>query len=253
MIPLGVQLYSVRDQLTPDPDGVLRRLADLGYQFVEPTLGLLGGDPDGFRRLLHRHGLTAPSLHAPVLGPTRDEVADAARAIGAQTVVVASIPATEFGTAAGVARCADRLTEAAADLTRHGLGLAYHNHHWELAERPGGQHALELLAALLPEHIALELDLYWAATGGADVPALLRRLGARVQFLHVKDGPATLDAPMTAVGAGTLPIDAYLTAAAPGARRIVEIDRCAGDMLTALADSYAYLRGLSPAVLGGGR
>ncbi|HEX6682687.1 MAG TPA: TIM barrel protein [Candidatus Limnocylindrales bacterium] len=234
----GVQLYSVREAMSDD---VLSRLSIMGYRIVEPTFGLLGGDPAGFRRLMEAADLTACSLHGPVLGPLRGEVADAALAIGAATVVVPAIPATEFATAAGVARSAERLAEAAEWLAERGLGLAYHNHHWELASRPGGQAALELLAALLPPEVALELDMYWAAVGGADVVRLLGVLGERVRLLHVKDGPATVDDPMTAVGAGKLPIREILAAAPAGAVRIVEIDRCHGDIFVALAESYAYL------------
>lgn len=241
MTGLGVQLYSVREAMAADAGGALGRVAEIGYRMVEPTFALLGGNPAGFRRMLDGNGLTACALHGPVLGPTRDEVADAALAIGAQTVVVASIPEPEFTTAAGVARSADRLAEAAAWLDGHGLGLAYHNHHWELAQRPGGWPALELLAKLLRPQVALEVDVYWAAVGGVDVPQLLGLLGERVRLLHIKDGPATVDDPMTAVGAGTLLMMDILAAAPSGAHRIVELDRCSGDVFAALADSYAYL------------
>lgn len=241
---IGVQLYSVREAMTSSrPEEVLARLTQIGYAFVEPTFGLLGGDPNGFRQLIKQHHLSAPSIHGPVLGPMREQVADAALEIGADTVVVAVIPEAEFTTAAGVARSAERLAEAATWLAARDLKLAYHNHHWELAHHPGGQPALELLAALLPPEVALEVDIYWAAVGGANVPDLLTRLGNRVRLLHVKDGPSTVEDPMTAVGAGVLPILEILAAAPPDAHRIVELDRCDGDIFTALTDSYDYLRG----------
>lgn len=248
MNELGVQLYSVREAMAAGASGaseVLHRLAEIGYRVVEPTFGLLGGDPQGFRRLLGEHGLAACALHAPLLGPMREEVARAALDLGVETVVVPTIQASEFSTAAGVARCAERLGDAAAFLAGHGLRVAYHNHHWELAQHPSGQPGLELLAALLPDEVGLELDVYWAHVGGADVPALLGTLGERVRLLHVKDGPATVDDPMTAVGAGVVPIPDILAAAPPTAVRIVEIDRCEGDMFTALADSFGYLDGLA--------
>jgi sugar phosphate isomerase/epimerase len=88
--------------------------------------------------------------------------------------------------------------------------------------------------------VLLEVDTYWAAVGGQDVPALLGRLGERVQYLHVKDGPVTRDDPMTAVGAGRMPV-AEILAAAPAAWHVVELDRCATDMMTAVGDSLAWL------------
>lgn len=241
---LGVQLYSVREAMAGGADRVLGRLAEIGFSIVEPTFDLLGGDPVGFARLLDSHGLTACSLHAPVLGPRREAAAEAAHAIGAHTVVVPGISAPDFADPATVARNAEKLAEVGAWLAARGLRLAYHNHHWELAQRPAGEHALQLLASLLPPEVDLEVDLYWAHVGGADVPSLLRVLGDRVRLLHVKDGPSTVDDSMTAVGAGVLPIREILAAAPPQAQRIVELDRCAGDMFEALADSYTYLRSL---------
>ena len=74
--------------------------------------------------------------------------------------------------------------------------------------------------------------------------ALLERLGSRVQLLHIKDGPlSTNDLEQVAVGSGSMPVPAIL-AAAPQAIRVVELDDFDGDMLTAVADSAAYLVGL---------
>ena len=239
--PLAVQLFSVRQDMTDDPTETLRRLAAIGYGAVEPTMGLLQADPARFRATLDGLGLSVCSLHAPALGAMRDEIAVAAAAIGTDAVIVPSVPAGEFTDGAGVARVARQLRDAAAWAADNGLRLGYHNHHWELSQRVAGQPALELLADLLPAEVFLEVDVYWAAVGGADVVALLHRLGDRVRYLHVKDGPATVDDPMTAVGGGTLPIVDILRAGPPDAWHVVELDRCATDMMGALADSHAYL------------
>lgn len=228
MKSLGVQLYSVRDQLAVDRREVLERIAEIGYTAVEPADPL--DDPAGMRSILDNLGLSVWSTHAPVLGQPerRNEIAEAAAILGAPTVVVASIPRAEYSTSSA----ADQLNEAADWADSHGLRLGYHNHDWE---------ALAALADELDPRVVLEVDVYWAAVSGADVPALLAHLGGRVALLHVKDGPAVRSEPMTAVGAGMLPIPAILAAAPASALRIVEIDRCATDMLDALADSYRYL------------
>jgi sugar phosphate isomerase/epimerase len=94
--------------------------------------------------------------------------------------------------------------------------------------------------------VVLEIDTYWAAVGGADVPPLLQRLGPRVAALHVKDGPIDRDEPQVAVGGGAMPVPEIL-AAAPDAQRIVELDTCATDLFDALAASHTYLTGLEVA------
>ena len=98
-----------------------------------------------------------------------------------------------------------------------------------------------MLADELDPDVLLEVDTYWAAVGGQDVPALLGRLGDRVRYLHVKDGPVTKDDPMTAVGAGKMPV-AEILAASPSAEwNVVELDACATDMMEAVADSISWL------------
>jgi sugar phosphate isomerase/epimerase len=89
--------------------------------------------------------------------------------------------------------------------------------------------------------VLLEVDTYWAAVGGQDVPALLGRLGDRVRYLHVKDGPITKEEPMTAVGTGLMPIAEVLAAAPSAEWHIVELDRCATDMMTAVEQSLNWL------------
>lgn len=228
-----MQLYTLRDH-TDLPD-TLHRLAALGYQAVEPYNPL--NDPAGFRALLDETGLAVHSTHAPLLGDQRDDVARALEIIGLDTVIVPFIAPADF---ADLPRTIAALNDAAAWAAKNGLRLGYHNHAWEL-ELVGGRHALEIVAEQLDPAVFFEIDVYWAHVGGADVPALLRRLGDRVKFLHVKDGPGTPEAAMTAVGSGTLPIGEIL-AAAPDAFRVVELDRCDTDMWQAVADSLTYLR-----------
>lgn len=237
---LAVQLYSVRTEMAAHPEATLRAIAGMGYGAVEPTVGVVGDDPSAFREALDAAGLIACSLHGPVL-TDRERVAAAARALGTDTVIIPAIKADGFADAESMATSAKRINEAAAWAGGLGLRLGYHNHHWELAQSVDGRPALEALADLLDDSVLLEVDLYWAAVGGVDVPELLKRLGERVSHLHVKDGPVTVDGAMTAVGAGAMPMEAVLAATPPAAWRIVELDRCDGDIMQALAASKNYL------------
>ncbi|MEU4832577.1 sugar phosphate isomerase/epimerase [Streptosporangium sp. NPDC023615] len=242
MSPLAVQLYSVREEAATGRPAVLRAIAGMGYGAVEPYDVHL--DPEGLRDDLAEAGLAVCSAHAPLLGEERAAALAGAVTVGADTVVVPFAPAECFADREGVESLAARIGEAAREAADHGLRLGYHNHWWELEQRVDGRPALEVLADLLDPSVLLEVDLYWAATGGVDPAGLLARLGGRVSHLHVKDGPATREGPMTAVGSGRVPIVEALNAA-PDATRIVELDHCAGDMLRALADSHAYLTDLA--------
>lgn len=243
--PPAVQLYSVREQLPGDRKGVLERIAAAGYGAVE-AFNILA-DTDGLRADLDAAGLAVCSVHAAPAGEQADAVLAAAKALGAATVIVPHLPPARFATAESVAGVAAELNEMAARTAGAGLAFGYHNHDFELSSLVDGTPALEVLAGSLDDGVLLEVDTYWAAVGGQDVPALLRRLGGRVRFLHVKDGPVTKDDPMTAVGAGRMPVADILAAAPSADWHIVELDRCATDMLTAVEQSLQWLaaRGLA--------
>ncbi|MEV5978634.1 sugar phosphate isomerase/epimerase [Streptomyces sp. NPDC052114] len=256
--PLSVQLYSVRDQLAADREGTLRRLASLGYGAVEAYDVL--DDAKGLRRIVDALGLTVSGAHVmQLLGPEPGPVLDAVATLGTDLAIVpAGVPHEEFTSRDGLARTAERLNSLAKKAERHGLRVGYHNHWWEIEPRfdaadgaadEARPHAVEILAGLLDPAVFLEVDTYWAAVGGAEVPGLLRRLGDRVRALHLKDGPGTKEDPNVAVGGGTMPVPEIL-AAAPHAWRIVEFDSCAGSadtLFDELKASHTYLTSLEAA------
>jgi sugar phosphate isomerase/epimerase len=239
---LSVQLYSVREPFERDPGGTLARLAAIGFRRVEPFQ--LVERAAVLQRALPASGLTVPTAHAHVVGVADPaEVFEVAVSLGVRTVIEPMVDPARWTSRAAVEEVAAELAELAAAAAGHGLRLGYHNHWWELEPEVEGRHAIEVLADLLAPEVFLEIDTYWAAVGGADVPALLGRLSERVLALHVKDGPVVKGEPHTAVGQGVMPVPQIL-AAAPGAWRVVELDECASDVFAALADSHTYLTSL---------
>lgn len=239
---LGVQLYAVRDALAADMPGTIERLAAIGFGFVEP-FGLLA-DPAGLDAALRANGLRAITAHAPVNGPDAVALCEAATALGIATLIVPWLDPERFATRDAVRGVADELNRTAAAVAGHGIQVGYHNHWFELDAVFDGRTALEWLADDLDDGIVLEVDTYWAAVGGQDVPALLGRLGDRVRFLHLKDGPLEPREPQVALGRGVLPVAAILGAAPRIELAVVELDSFDGDMFEALADSVAFLTGL---------
>ena len=249
--PPAVQLYTLRDQLAAGSRlAVLRSLRGFGYGAVEPYD--VATDPGQLRDHLAEAGLTACSVHARALGEDARSYLAGARTVGAGTVIVPSVKPERFADADSVRALARELNQGAARAADYGLRFGYHNHWFELESVIGGTTGLEVLADALDETVVLEVDTYWAAVGGQDVPRLLARLGDRVRYLHVKDGPITRDDPMTAVGQGRMPVAEILAAAPRAEWHVVELDRCATDMLTAVGESLQWLAGQGLATPAGG-
>lgn len=235
---LSVQLYTVRESLSDDAPGTIKRLAEIGFTKVEPYNFTAF---EGLGEALRANGITAPTTHAHFLGEDPSAVFSAARDLGVEIVIDPHVPAERWQSADSVAEIAAQLNDAAKKAAEYGLRVGYHNHAHELESVIDGTPALELLASQLDPAVALEVDTYWAAVGGVDPVQLLGRLGDRVVALHVKDGPVTkTDKDQVAVGSGTLPIRSIIEAA-PFALRVIELDDSRDDRFTAVADSFAYL------------
>ena len=235
---LSVQLYTVRNALAEDFDGTLAQIAGFGFTQVEP-FGFVN-HLDGLRKL-GDHGLSAPTTHVGLLTGDQDAIFTAAQELGIATVIEPHVPVDRWQNAADIEQIAAELNAAAEKAAGYGLKVGYHNHAFELESVIDGKHGLEVLVDNLAPGVGLEVDTYWAYAGGADVPALLQRLGDRVFALHVKDGDGSKDnKKQVAVGSGSLPVWDFIDAK-PDALRVVELDDSSGDLLTAVRDSRAFL------------
>ncbi|HJV12291.1 MAG TPA: sugar phosphate isomerase/epimerase [Propionibacteriaceae bacterium] len=239
MSELSVQLYTLRKALEQDFNGTLQKLAGFGFTQVEPFQLLAFADQ--LRAGLRPNGLTAPTTHVHLLDGNQDEICELAAELGIQTIIEPYVDPTRWQAEADVSEIASELNEVAQKAARYGLTVGYHNHHFELESKISGVHALEVFADRLAPEVVLEVDTYWAYAGGADVPALLKRLGDRVVALHLKDGDGTLDTKkQVAVGSGVVPVRDII-AAVPDALWVVELDDSESDLLEAVRASREFL------------
>jgi len=239
--PVGIQLYTLREKAKKDILGALKDVAEGGYVGVEMA-GLYGNKPAEVRKMLDDLGLVASSAHVEL--PTAENVralADEASALGYKMIISNKGP-DEFNGPDGVKTVAEELQKAAELLKPYGMRFGYHNHWWEF-EPEEGRLKYDQLMELAPD-IFGELDIYWAANFGAvNVPEVIRKYGSRLPLLHVKDGPLVKGQPHTAVGAGKVDVTGCITAADPKVLQwlVVELDRCATDMVMAAQQSCQWL------------
>ena len=240
--PIALQLYTFRD-LPMTFAEVLALTAEIGFAGVE-TAGLHGMAAGEVRKVLDDLGLQVCSAHIPLPdGAQADAALDEVGQLGA-TAIFPSLHEEWFASEDAVSRAADRFAAASQNATAAGIELGYHNHWWELSQQIGGRSAYEVFIEALGERsvpVLLEIDLYWAKVGGADPARLIAERGAAVRTLHVKDGPGTVEDPMTPLGTGSVDLPAALRANEAVRWHIVELDRCATDMVQAVRDSYRYL------------
>lgn len=242
----ALQLYTVRDALTADLPGTIARVAEIGYTAVEPYNFVATADE--LEAAFKEHGLTAPSGHAPLLSADQEEIFAAAKQLGIETVIDPHVDRARWQNAEDIAATAQALNAAAAAGAKHGIRVGYHNHEFELQSQIDGRSGLEVLADHLDDAVVLEVDTYWAAVGGEDPVQLLRRLGDRVRFVHIKDGPLTTeDKDQVAVGSGRMPIRDVLAAGSSVETAVIELDDFTGDIFTAVSDSLTYLNGSTAA------
>lgn len=236
----SIQLYTVRKALEEDLAGTIRRLADIGFTMVEPYRFVAKAAE--LKQALADNNITAPSGHAPLLSEDQDEIFAAARQLGIGTVIDPHVPIERWNSIADIKETAEQLNAAAAKGAEYGVRVGYHNHWWEVESVIDGKTALEHLADNLAPAVVLELDTYWAAVGGQNPAELLARLGDRVKFIHIKDGPLTSDpSSQTALGKGKMDIWGVISAAGSLEAGVIELDDFQGDMFDAVRDSYSYL------------
>ncbi len=214
-LPIGLQLYTLGDEVARDLDATFAKVAALGYRDIELPQ-LYGRTPADIRAAADRAGLAITSLHLALstkgftsglsLASDSAQIADSLGALGA-TWGVAPImlfpdnwkaaPGETFQAAIGRAmvasgpdiwkRTAALLNEKAAVLKPLGIRTGYHNHNLEFAPLGKTTGWEILLAETDPALISLEVDIGWVAAAGLDPVAFLERHRGRVSHLHVKD------------------------------------------------------------------
>ncbi len=183
---LSFQLYSARflEPLSAQFD----LLAGLGYRFVEPFGGLFG-DAEGLKRLLDKHGMTAPTAHVGLDRMRNDAQATArlCKGLGIETVLAPAPPMGEReGDEAHWRKLGRELAAIGKVMAGEGLRFGWHNHHFEYGRAPSGKTWLECMFEEAPD-LVWEADLAWIVRGGADPAAELAKHSARVVAVHVKD------------------------------------------------------------------
>ncbi len=200
-LPIGIQLYAVRDRIAKDTPGALKELHDIGYREVE-TAGFGKYSPAEFRKLLDDAGLKAPSCHlnlnAADLGPAFTD----AHTIGAQyatssSLATGNLPPRPAGAPRmemqplgldGFTKLAEQMNGIGAKAKAAGLQYAYHNHNYEFEKMPDGSYGYDVLVKNTDHSLVkFEIDCGWMSVAGANPVHYFKTYPGRFRMIHIKD------------------------------------------------------------------
>jgi sugar phosphate isomerase/epimerase len=190
-LPIGIELYAVRDELQKDLMGTVRAVAKLGYEVVEfyaPYTQWTTDYAKEVRKLLDELKIKCLSTHnsANVFTPENlPKAIELNQIIGAKTIVMASAGRVEGGLD-GWKGVAAKLTAAQEKLKPLGMRAGFHNHKLEFVPLEG-QRPIEILAANTPKDVTLQFDVGTAVEAGADCVAWINANPGRIRSLHLKD------------------------------------------------------------------
>ncbi|HYK90131.1 MAG TPA: sugar phosphate isomerase/epimerase family protein [Acidobacteriota bacterium] len=188
--PVGLELYSVRDDLAKDLMGTVRAVAKMGYQGVEfysPYFEWTPAFAKDVRKLLDDLNIRCFSTHNDSESFTPGNLPRAIelnQTIGSKFIVMAS--AGEISSLDGWKKVADTLNRAGEKAKAQGLGVGYHNH--ELEFKPiGGKRPIEVLASSTTNDVMLQLDVGTCVEVGSDPVAWIEHNPGRIMSIHCKD------------------------------------------------------------------
>ncbi len=203
---MGVQVYSVRDALKQDFAGSMKKIADIGYKYIEAygmgTDGqVFGMSPSAYKKVVADLGMEVVSCHASYFTPEQaPAIIESSKELGVKHLVV---PYLSNDLRKDYYKVAENFNKVGEQFKGSGVEFCYHNHAFEFEKTSNGEIPQEILIEnTQSDLVSFEADLYWIKKGGYDPLTFLRKYPGRFSLFHVKDAAANLD--QTTVGEGII-------------------------------------------------
>jgi len=252
--PLGVQLYTVRDQAEKDLPSVLAAIRKIGYQEVETYWNIYTHPATELKRIINDHGLQVPSGHFDYDG--LEGKLDYAAALGLEYMICPMLPEKGWREPDSYKKAAERFNHWGEQARKRGMRFGFHNHNYEFYRFPSTDGDTTtgfdiLMERSEPNLVCVEMDCYWITQAGHDPIRMFNRLGERIRMIHLKDRkpgfPTSQDKNeaaehFTPVGTGTIDWKSILAAAEKHDVRHMFVEQDSGGVpLENIATSYKTL------------
>jgi sugar phosphate isomerase/epimerase len=256
---IGLQMYTLRNQLKEDTKATVRAVADAGYYQAEPF-----GFPDcqPMIEACKEFGLKVKSSHFnwnTVVNPEEKgtpfaAILDVAHDLGLEHLVIPYLADKNRKTLDDYRRVAENCNKAAELAAKAGIQLAYHNHAFEFEPKEGGTTGYDIFRKEFSEHMKFEMDVFWIKVGGVDPVKLLHEMKGRVSQLHLKDLKKGLELPIYGglqpdafeeLGDGSINMDPIMKAALKVGVKICHVEQDhSPHPLKSIQQSMAHLKTL---------
>jgi sugar phosphate isomerase/epimerase len=249
---IGLQLYTVRNEIKDNIAKTLNRVSEIGFEAVETAFWPENISIKEAAKYIKDAGLTVSSAHVELpMGDKKASMLETAEAFNCRKMIWHGWPEDKrYSTLEGTKELVEIYNEANHFAKSNGLQFGLHNHWWEYRNKVDGRYVYQVLLESVEPDIFFEIDTYWVKVAGHDPAKIVAEFGKRAPLLHIKDGPARWNdalpkdnpEPMVAVGKGTQNFPAIVKAANRNTEwMIVEMDRTSTDVFAAIMDSYDYL------------
>lgn len=246
--PFGLQLYTLRDVIVDDPEGVLRQVAKFGYRQIESYEGpkgmFWGMGNTGFKRFLDDQGMTIISSHANVFSDYERKVEQAAE-IGIKYIICPWIGGQD--TLDEYRKMADTFNELGRIANDAGIKFAYHNHGYTFEAKDGEIPQDILMQRTEADLVDFQVDIYWVEVTGQKTLDWIKKYPGRFTTCHIKDMTAGGNPESTVLGTGTIDFSSIVPVAkANGMKHFIVEQEAYTDTtpLDAVRENAQYMRRL---------
>ncbi|QOV88563.1 sugar phosphate isomerase/epimerase family protein [Humisphaera borealis] len=211
-IPIALELYSLRNELKTDFNGVIQQVGKMGYEGIE-FAGYYAWDkkPKELRKLLDDSGLKCCGTHTPLItlqGDALKSTVDLHKELGNSFLICPSLSAKD---AEGWANLGKRFTEIAAKLKEHGMFVGYHAHGGDF-KKFGDKTSWEIFYDNAGKDVIHQIDTGNTLGGGGDPLAMIKKYPGQTKSTHIKEFGG---GPEAAIGEGKIDwkplLEAYQT------------------------------------------
>jgi len=202
----GLGLYTVRDGMIKDPDGTLKAVADMGFNWIEA-----GTDADclfykikpaDFRKKIEALEMSFISSHNTLTPSNTDKMINGLAEGGLKYVVLRSIPKDWVKSIDDYKKTADFFNKTGEKCKKLGMKFCFHNHWTEFVKVEEQVPYNVLLENTDPSLVSFEMDLCWTIEAGVNPVDYFKKYPGRFELIHMKD--ITADKKVATLGEGTI-------------------------------------------------